>query len=337
MEISERLAKKGFKVEVLTTDSSEKLPKEEIINGVKVKRFKSWAPNENYHFSKELKKYLVRNSDNYDVMHAHSYHDFPALYTAQAKGRNKVIFSPHYHGAGHTFFRDLLHKPYKLLGKTIFRKADKVVCASEYEKSLVIKQFKVNEEKIAVIPNGVNLDEFKALKKKKKDARVILSVARLEKYKGIQYLVKILPKLDSDIVLEIVGNGPYKQELVKLTRQLGVKSRTRFFRNLTRRSLLQKYVNADLFTLLSKHEAFGISVAEALASGTPCIVANSSALSEWIDNENCFGVRYPIDLDELASLTNNVIGKSAKTSKLLDWNEVTEKLVDIYKKYRAFR
>jgi len=329
-EISERLVKRGFETEILSCDPSAKLPRDEIINGVRVRLFGSWAPNEAYYFSRELKKYLMTNSSSYDVVHAHSYGAFPALYAAQAKGRNKLIFSPHYHGAGHTFFRNLLHKPYKFLGKKIFEKADKVVCVSEYEKKLVIKNFKVNEEKIAVIPNGVYLEEFKFLRKNRKDCRVILSVSRLEKYKGIQYLVRILPRLASDIVLEIVGKGPYKQRLVRLTRELSVENRVRFFQDIPRKNLLQKYIDADLFALLSKYEAYGISVAEALASGTPCIVADTSALSEWVDGQNCFGVEYPINLDELASLTSNVIGKSAETSKLLDWDEVTDKLVNFY-------
>jgi len=327
--ISERLADKHY-VEVFTTDPSGKLPKEEIINGVKVRRFISWAPNEAYYFSGKLKEYLMRNSDSFDVMHAHNYHAFPALYAAQSKSRNKLVFTPHYHGTGHTFFRSLLHIPYKFFGKNIFDKADRVVCVSNYERNLVMKCFKVDEEKVVVIPNGVNLEEFRSLKKRSKNYRVILHVSRLEKYKGTQYLLKALPKLDNDIVVEIVGKGPYKESLVKLARNLGVENRVRFFHDLPRQELLQKYADADLFVILSEHEAYGITVAEALASKTPCIVANTSALKEWVDNENCFGINYPIILDELVNLIGNVIGEGVKNLKLPRWNETTEKLVDLY-------
>ena len=232
---------------------------------------------------------------------------------------------------GHTFLRNLLHEPYKFLGKKIFGKANKVVCVSNYEKKLVIKRFGVNEEKTVVVPNGVDLEEFKGLRKNRKGSRVILHVGRLEKYKGVQYLIAVLPRLHNDIVLEIVGKGPYKKKLARLARQLGVESRTRFFQDLPRKDLLQKFVDADLFVLLSRHEAYGISVGEALASGTPCIVADTSALSEWVDHENCIGIQYPINLDELAILINNVVCKNVEASKLLDWNDVTEKLVNLYK------
>jgi len=329
-EVSEGLVKEGFEMEILTTDPSKRLPKEEAINSVRVKRFKSWAPNEAYYFSKELKKYLMKNSDNYKIVHAHSYHAFPALYAAQAKGRNKLVFTPHYHGSGHTSFRSSLHILYKFFGKKIFEKADKIVCVSNSEKSLVMKSFKVYEEKVVVIPNGVNLEEFRGLKKRSKSGRTILHVGWLEKYKGVQYLIKALPRLNNDIILEVVGKGPCKESLVKLSRKMGVGNRVKFYQDLPRRELLQKYVDADLFVLLSKHEAYGISVAEALASGTPCIVANTSALREWIDNDNCFGVNYPISLNELGNLLNNVIGKGVKGRRLSDWNEITEKLVNLY-------
>lgn len=328
--ISERLTEKGIEMEVLTTDPSGRLWKEEVINGVKVKRFKSWAPNEAYYFSRKLKKWLMEKSDAYEIVHAHSYHAFPALYAAEAKGKNKLIFSSHYHGNGHSFFRTLLHTPYKSLGGKIFERADKVVCGSNYEKNLVTKNFKVKKEKIVVVPNGVDL-EFKGSRKSRVGCRKVLCVSRLEKYKGIQYLIRILPKLDNDIVLDIIGKGPYEQRLVRLVRELGVENRIRFLQDLSRKELLQKYTDADLFIMLSKREAYGISVAEALASGTPCVVADTSALSEWIDDENCFGIRYPINLDELASLVNNVIGKSIGVLRLPDWDEVTDKLVNLYK------
>jgi glycosyltransferase involved in cell wall biosynthesis len=328
--ISERLAEK-FEVSVFATDPTGKLPKEELVNNVKVIRFKSWAPCEAYYFSTTLKKHLTKHSDSFDIVHAHNYGALPALYAAQTKGKNKLVFTPHYHGTGHTFIRALLHKPYKFLGKTIFEKADKIVCVSNYEKGLIINNFKVDEEKIVVIPNGVNLEEFRGLKRtKKKNYKTILCVGRLEEYKGIQYLIKVLPLLEGDVDLEIVGKGPYKEKLVKLARKLNVTERVKFFQDLPRNKLLQRYANADVFILLSKHEAYGLSVAEALCAGIPCIVANTSALTEWVDSENCFGIDYPIDLDALADLIMKVIGKGVCKSAVLDWNEAANRLTKLY-------
>jgi glycosyltransferase involved in cell wall biosynthesis len=334
--ISERLVK-NFEASVFATDPTGKLPREELINGVKVIRFRSWAPHEAYYFSAALKKYLAKHSDNFDIIHAHNYGALPALYAAQTKGKNKLVFTPHYHGTGHTFIRALLHKPYKFLGKTIFKKADGVVCVSKYEKSLIVNNFKVDEKKVAVIPNGVNLKEFIGLKRKKKNGcKSILCVSRLEKYKGIQYLIEVLPRLESDVVLEIVGKGPYKENLVKLVKNLNINERVKFFQELPRSELLQKYADADVFVLLSKHEAFGLSVAEALCAGTPCIVANTSALAEWIDDENCFGIDYPIDLDALADLIRKVMGKKVCKPVVLDWDEVANRLAELYEDMCGF-
>jgi glycosyltransferase involved in cell wall biosynthesis len=330
-EVSERLVEKGYEVNVLTTDSSGKLLKEEIANGVMIRRFKSWAPSEAYFFSQTLKNYLANNSDSFDIVHAHSYHAFPALYAAQTKNKNKLVFTAHYHGTGHTLFRKLLHIPYKFLGKKIFEKADMIICVSQYEMNMVMTSFKVNEKKIVVIPNGIDSEEFVGLRRRNKNHKAILFVGRLEKYKGVQYLIMALPRLGQDVILEIVGSGPYKNSLIELAKKLNVAQRVRFSQDLPRAELLQKYVDADVFALLSQHEAYGISVAEALCAGTPCIVANASALEEWVDDENCFGIDYPIDLDELPSLLNHVMGEDIKGLEIPDWDKTTENLVSLYK------
>ena len=329
-EISTRLIDKGFEVRVATTDPSRKLPEEEVVNDVEIKRFISWAPSESYYFSGKLKRYLVENSSSFDVVHAHSYSSFPALYAAQAKNSNKLVFTPHYHGAGHTAFRNLLHRPYRLLGKKTFEKADRIVCVSNHERSLVLKHFRVDGAKIVVIPNGIRLAEFNCLKKVNKGCRTVLYVGRLEKYKGVHYLIEALAKVNGDIILEVVGKGPYKESLIKLASRLGLAGRVRFFEDLPRSELLQKYADASLFVLLSKLEAYGICVAEALASGTPCIVSNTSALTEWIDGHNCFGINNPVNVAELVSLLDEVIGSRVKKPKLLDWDEVTDKLIKVY-------
>ena len=156
---------------------------------------------------------------------------------------------------------------------------------------MVTKSFEIEPSRISVIPNGVNLKEFEKLTKQESPYRTILCVARLEKYKGIDYLLNILPKLPSDIHLEIIGKGPYEKTLKKRVAINKIEKRVTFYKDLSRQSLLQKYANADLFVLLSKYEAYGLAVAEALAARTPCIVSRTSALQEWADEKNCFGLR----------------------------------------------
>jgi len=327
-EISKRLAKK-FEVEVLTTDPSGNLPKIEEVEGVTVRRFKSFAPGEAYYFSFGLYNYLKKNFAKYDVIHAHNYHALPSMLASLTRC-NRFVFTPHYHARGHSLFRDLLHRPYKLLGKRMFEKADAIVCVSKYEKSLVLKNFNVDEDRIYVIPNGVNLEEFERVgrieKEREHGLKVILYVGRIEKYKGVDYVVEALKFLPDNYVLEIVGKGSYKPEIVKLAERLRVSDRVRFYQDLSREELIERYANADVFVLLSRHEAFGIAVAEALASKTPCIVANTSALSEWIDGRNVFGVEYPIDVHELAELIIAVSEVRVSNVKLPSWDEVVERL-----------
>ncbi|KON33098.1 LPS biosynthesis protein [miscellaneous Crenarchaeota group-1 archaeon SG8-32-1] len=331
-QISERLAKEN-EVEVCTTDSSGKLARTEVVNGVEVKRFDCYAPNNAYYFSSEMKKYLKENSNSFDVVHAHNYHAFPALYAAQTKKGNKLIFTPHYHGRGNTFFRSLLHRPYKFFGGKIFAKADKVICVSNYEKNLILENFGEIEGKLVLIPNGVDFQEFRALKEKKGGSKVILTVGRLEQYKGIQHLIGVLPKLETDVVLEIIGEGPYMSSLVKLAKDLSVEKRVSFFQKLSKADVLQKYVDAGVFVLLSERESYGMTVAEALLCGTSCIVANASALIEWVDNKNCYGVDYPIDQNQLKLLIEKLMGQATSrlNNSVLDWKDVTEKLLNVYK------
>lgn len=327
--IGERLAR-NHDVLVCTTDPTGTLPKKDVIRNVEIRRFKSWAPYEAYYFSRGLKKFLVGNSDNYQIMHAHSYHAFPALYAAQARNKTRLVFSPHYHGAGHTLLRSLLHKPYKFFGRSIFRKADMIVCVSNHEKDSIVSGFGVSRERVMVIPNGVDLKEFRSSGKMTKNYRIILCVGRLEKYKGVHHLIKVLPRLESDVVLEIVGKGPYKEALVRLAGKLHVVDRVRFLQDLPRNQLLQKYVESDLFALLSAHEAYGMAVAEALASGTACIVADTSALREWVDNKNCFGIDYPMDDGKLVKAINKAIGNVVTGVRLLDWDDTVQSLVGVY-------
>jgi len=323
--ISERLAKK-HDVTVFAADASGKLPREEEINGVLVRRFKSFSPSDAYHLSFEMLNELRKSE--FDIVHGQHYHAFP-LYFARYAKRRKFVVTPHYHGRGHTPTRDFLIKLYKPFGKRIFADADAIISVSSYEKELLIRDFGIDAGKIRLIPNGIDPAEFPGEGIQQR-TKTILCICRLEKYKGVQNIIQTLPLLGKDFHLEIVGSGTYRGELVQLVDRLGLSQRVRFYQDLPRSELLKMYARAGVFVLLSRYEAFSLVVAEALASKTPCVVANTSALKEWVDQKNCFGIDYPIDIDKLAGLINEVIGKRVTGVKLWDWNDVVRELEHIY-------
>jgi glycosyltransferase involved in cell wall biosynthesis len=332
VRISEALVKLGHDVTVYATNSGE-LPYVEIKNGVKVKRFPRIAPGVAYFFSPAM--FFSLASADFDVVHAHNFNALPMHFALLAKCK-KFVVTAHFHGSGHSVFRDCLFKIFRIFGKRTLLKANTVVAVSEYEKKLLMQQFNFKENKVTVVPNGLNFEEFQGLEKHEKGSRCILFVGRLEEYKGVQYLIEVLPHLDSDIVLEIVGRGPFRDALKNLAEQLDVADRVFFFQDVPRIELLQKYFDSDVFVLLSKHEAYGLVVAEALVSGTPCIVADASALSEWIDNRHCFGLKLPITLDVLAKLIDKTIndkvihGPSKTSDKIISWTNVALQLERAY-------
>jgi len=332
--ISERLARRHT-VTVYATGRGSRYPRYESKGNLKVERFKCYAPSNAYFFSWEM---LLRlRKVKFDVVHGHGYHQFPLHFSVLSKCR-KFVVTTHFHGVGHSVFRDSLVRLLKPFGQRTLRKADTIVAVSEYEKLLITRRLKIDPERVVVVPNGVDFNEFSGLKKRSHDFQSVLYVGYLTNFKGPQYLVEVLPKLANDVILEIVGNGPLKPCLEKRAKELKVYDRVRFYQDLPRRGLLQQYADASVLVLLSMHEAYSLVVAEALTAGTPCIVADTSALSEWVDNEGCFGISAPISLNELAKLVNSVLDGNVdrqsmekwKETKILDWNAVAEQIENIY-------
>jgi glycosyltransferase involved in cell wall biosynthesis len=337
--ISERLARK-HEVTVFASNLTGKLPRFEEINGVTVVRFRCYAPSKAYMLSVELP--IMLSKVKFDVVHAHNYHAFPIHVAAALAKHSKFVVSPCFHGSGHTPFRDCIIRVLKPFGKRTLKKADQILAASEYERFLLCQQFGFRSDEIAVIPRGVDFSEFKGLKRRKRKFKSILFVGRLRNYKGVQYLVEALPKLPDDVTLQIVGKGPLRSSLAARAKRLKVFDRIRFYQFLKRRELLQMYADSDVFVLPSRYEAYSKVVAEALMTGTPCIVTNASALKEWIDNESCFGIDFPVDINKLAKSIASVIEcdlnkKSIQRArekwigtKIIDWNDVVSKLEEVY-------
>ena len=198
--------------------------------------------------------------------------------------------------------------------KDSMSKVDSIIVSTKSELEDIRKLYGILDEKIKVIPPGVNLELFRPMNKieSKKSLglygnNVILYVGRIDPIKGLYTLLDSVFNLNDsyNIKLIIVGGELNKsQDLINLQNYTVDKNKSHIvdFVGIVDQSNLPIYYNAaDLFLLTSYYESFGLSVLESLSCGTPAIVSNVGGLSNLIDN----GVN--------GYLVNDISPKSFKT------------------------
>jgi 1,2-diacylglycerol 3-alpha-glucosyltransferase len=285
-ELSRGLVEKGFEVEIYCADSQNKKLSVEFIEGVKVFRCRSFAPNDSYYFSPIL--YDILKKSKYDVMHAHSYHAFPLLIGALAKRKGKPLVTTfHYYGRGYSTFRSMLHAPYIVFGHYIVNSTKRIVCVSKNEKKIIENKFPFASEKTIHIPNGVNYERFANSRPiLDEDGFKILYVGRLSPEKNLQTLFLAYKELQEKIEntkLIIVGSGPSLFYLKKLSEHLSLRNLI-WTSGISHELIASYYKSADVFVLSSDKEVQCISVLEAMASGLPVVLPYYDGVKDIVFN-----------------------------------------------------
>jgi glycosyltransferase involved in cell wall biosynthesis len=171
------------------------------------------------------------------------------------------------------------------VGRTLLRRVDGIAGVSDYVRDRVSERLGVGAPYVRAIHNGVDLARF-APPPAARVPRVgdvhVMTVARLCEEKGVDVLVRALadPSL-SRARLTVVGDGPELEPLAALSRSLGVADRTSF---LGLRSDLQELLrDVDVFAHPAVwEEAFGLTVAEAMAAGCPVVATRTGATPELV-------------------------------------------------------
>ncbi|HSX24348.1 MAG TPA: glycosyltransferase family 4 protein [Candidatus Andersenbacteria bacterium] len=287
-----RNVQKGFDVRVLSSAMrthgpiSYLEPKLLIHDPIYLQRlFVSKTPYISYPRLQALSYYIGHHQP--DILHSYGYWYQPADVTARYAKKHHIpfIFHPIYYK--NSIRKKAIWKLYeKLIGRNTFAAADVIVVISEYEKKLIqgagyaVKRF-------AVIPPGVDIERFAEKRKnpfieKNVSGTILLSVSRIAKSKGLQDTIRALPDIQKripDIRLVIIGEDfGYKQELISIAKKLGVASSVYFWGRATDDEIIAAMQHADVFVHASNYEAFGIVLAEAMASGLPIVARNGSAI-----------------------------------------------------------
>jgi glycosyltransferase involved in cell wall biosynthesis len=223
----------------------------------------------------------------------------------------------------------------------------------------------VQEEKIAYIPNGVDLKRFgesyqdiRKILKLRENIKIILTVGRYDKKKGYEYLIKAIPQIiknNENIKFLFIGKG--LDILKPLIRKLSVEKfviileQQKFnkttdskinFNKIPNDILLSAYKSADIFVSPSLIEGFALVIIEAMASGLPIIATNVSGNEDAVVNEKngiLVPPKSPKDLSsKITRLLENErkiieLGRnSLKLSKQYDWINITNQYLSQYKK-----
>lgn len=224
----------------------------------------------------------------------------------------------------------------------ILKDSKKIITLSSNLKGEVIK-YKNLEEKIEVIPNGVNTQLFNSDTSIREN--IIIYTGALIKRKGVEFLIKAMPavvKSIPNIQLKIIGDGNEGDNLKNLVKLLFLEKNIEFLGQINQFSVKEWLEKSKLFVLPSIEEGQGVVLIEALACGTPCIGSNVGGIPDVIKEE--VGTLVPPENPEELSkailyylANNDVWHKKSINSRLraiqfFDWEEIGKKIFRLYKK-----
>ncbi len=227
----------------------------------------------------------------------HSQSEFSSFFIARKIASKLDIPLVHTY---HTVYEDYTHyfSPVKKWGKTMatmFTRATlkhtNCVIAPTDKVFSILKGYGIAQD-TRVIPTGIDLNRFKtAITKKEKETlrsalgvpavnKVLVTVGRLAKEKNIEEILQFLSRIsNTKLTLVVVGDGPSKESLIKLSQQLGLGDRVIFTGMIPPKKVGMFYQLGDIFVSASSSETQGLTYIEAMANGVPILCRKDDCLA----------------------------------------------------------
>lgn len=352
-----------------------KLPKEEFIDGIRYVRISAdklpAAPYKLIRSFNGLAKlftdaFVVARKENkfitkedFDVIHVHFPFASSVLVNLNRKLRDKMVYTAHVGEEGKRFGLDpSAPLVLKLFSPDLYlmKRVRKSVVLNESLKQKLVKKG-IEEEKIEVIPNGVNVEEFNISDEEVERVRkkyglkgvVVMFAGTVTPRKGVLHLIKAGEILsDKDVLFLIVGNlnldKEYAEKVMEYAKSRGVNAKFTGF--VPYEDLKALYSACDIFVLPSLEEGHGIVLTEAMASGKPLIGSKVGGIPMQIkDGWNGFlvepgnekqlaeKIRYLIENEE----ERKRMGKNSRklAEEEFDWSRIAERYLKVYEEFLA--
>lgn len=360
-DLARELGKKGNDVHVVTCreHGTEAFEKESNVSVHRVHtynldslNFIDWVHHLNFAFI-EYSVRLVNSTGRFDIIHAHDWvvafsarslkssFSIPLVCTIHAteSGRNSGI---------HTEVQNYIHSVEWWLTYEAWR----VVVNSGYMKSEVLRLFNLPEDKVRLIPNGVDLHKFDGFERDKAfreeyagdNEKIVFFVGRLVNEKGAHVLIDAIPKVLArcyNVKFVIAGRGPQLDYLRVKADELEVAHKVYFTGYISDDSLLSLYKCADIAVFPSLYEPFGIVALEGMVAGLPVVVSDTGGMDELVEHGVDGMKAYTGNANSLADsilellLHPDSAGEMKKRAKekvrnCYNWDIISMKMMEVY-------
>jgi D-inositol-3-phosphate glycosyltransferase len=380
VEVSKRLARRGIEVEIFTRMTDGSLPLQaEIAPGVHVRNViagpfeglgKGDLPGQLCAFAQGvMRAEAARPEGWYDLVHSHYWLSGQVGWLAADRWRVPLVHTMH------TMARvknarlaegDTPEPPGREIGEAqVVEAADRLVANTPGEAGELIGLYGADPGAVRVVSPGVDLDLFtvgdvgaaRAGLGLPQDAHVLLFVGRIQPLKAPDVLLRAAahllarrPELRRRLVVAVVG-GPSGSGLGKpralqeLAQQLGIQAQVRFVPPVDRATLALWYRAADLVTVPSYNESFGLVAVEAQACGTPVVAADVGGLPIAVGDGGLLvsghetadwsaGIESLLDDGARRELLSR---KAVEHASQFSWERTTDRLLEVYAESRIAR
>jgi glycosyltransferase involved in cell wall biosynthesis len=304
-QVSRELVKRKHEVVVYTSDARDfgsrlRIDSDNDVDGIRVHYFRNLALTLVKKFKLFVTPQLVSRAkeevEKFDVVHLHEYRTFQNIVIAHYAKKYGVPYVLQAHGSlPRIMAKQRLKWIYDVLfGYRLLRDASRVIALSRVEAEQY-RSVGVPEEKIEVIPNGIELSEYADLPPKgcfrekfgiKEEEKIVLYLGRIHRIKGLDILVEAFAKVIEDfddVRLVIVGpDDGYLSKLKALINALSINDNVLILGPMYGDDKLEAYVDADVYVLPSRYETFPMSLLEAYACGKPVIASRVGGLTDIV-------------------------------------------------------
>ncbi|WP_032122650.1 glycosyltransferase family 4 protein [Clostridium amazonitimonense] len=238
---------------------------------------------------------------------------------------------------------------YKWVMPILLKRAYKIVCISENTKEDILKNYKVDKDKITVIYNGYEEKQFnednnhkEILEKYKIDYDYMIMVGASYRHKNLHSAIKAYGKVRDQLnsKLVIIGkDSPYIKELKELTKSLDLEDSVKFLGYVKDEDLPTLYANSTCFVYPTLYEGFGLPILEAMACKTPVICSNNSSLPEVAGDAALYFnpeseeeiAKAMVEINKDQNLREELLNKSKENVKRFSWKYTAEAVYKLMK------